>query len=61
MYKEKRPWPIIYKISQKGGNLQLEGKFIQKDVVSINVQEQQPIPDVIVNLLESNKYNIHSY
>ena len=61
MYKEAHPWPIIYKISQTGMNLQLEGEFIKKNETSIYVQEQQPIPDVIVNLLESDKYNIHSY
>ena len=52
----KQYLPRIYKISQMGGNLQLEGKFIGEHDISINVQEQQPIPNVISSLINNDRY-----
>lgn len=53
--------PKIFKMSKQGDKISLEGRFIRQWDRSVSVEETEGLPQVIVNMLENNENNMHSY
>ena len=53
--------PKIFKMDKQGDKISLEGRFIRQTTRSVSVEETEGLPKAVVNMLENNENNMHSY